>query len=248
LARPRMTEDELKQWLLRQLGAPAIKVDLCAAHLSDAMDEAIHWFSAKKGLKKIAFMAINSGQVEYNLDSDTTAGAEDIDTVLDVIPPSLRLDLSLIFAPTIFSDEEIPYDVFAAADTMGIYSSYVQSLQYIETAKRVIAADFEWRQQDRKLFAWPLVKDSGTAIVEYKATCLTVEQLNERDHDLVKRYALAWSKMILGRIRSKYDQWPTAIGTIGMDGITLLEESKQEIENLEEEIALSGYPMGFLMG
>jgi hypothetical protein len=243
-----MTEDELKQWILRQLGAPAIKVDLCVEHLIDSLNEAVHWFSAKKGLKKLAFMAIHSGQVEYSLDTDTTADAEDIDTVLDVIPPSLRLDLSLIFAPTLFSDEEIPYDVFAAADTMGIYSSYTQSLQYIETAKRIIGADFEWRQEDRRLFTWPLVKDSGTAIIEYKARCLTVEQLNERDHDLVKRYALAWAKMILGRIRSKYDQWPTAIGTIGMDGLTLLEESRNEIEKLEEEIALSGYPMGFMMG
>jgi hypothetical protein len=78
---------------------------------------------------------------------------------------------------------------------------------------------------------------------------LTIEQLSERDHDLVKRYSLMASKKRLGRIRSKYPGgFPTAQGNVDLDGATLLEEARQEEEKLEQEVSESGFPMGFLLG
>ena len=144
--------------------------------------------------------------------------------------------------------EEIPYDVYASAGALGLYSSFEQSLMYINTAKRLIGADLDWSQDDRKLYIYPGNKDSGTAVIFFKTNQFTIEQLGERDHDMLKRYALATAKQDLGRIRSKYDNYPTAQGSVNLDGSTLLEEARVEIEALEEEIALSGFPMGFMMG
>ncbi len=236
-----MDEAELKQWLLRRLGAPFIQVELCDDNLVDVIEFSRRWFSAKKGVKKQMMLPFYSGQPDYVL-PDT------IDTVFDVSFPAPQMDISLVFSPFILVDDKVPYDVFAAPGSAGIYSSYTQTLQYIEMAKRTLNADANWRQEDRTLFIFPVPKTNGSILVDYKSSDFTIEQLNQRDHDLVKRYALAKAKLDVGRIRSKYDQLPGAQGSIGLDGVRLLQEGEQEIEKLEVEIAQSAYPIGFIHG
>jgi len=236
-----MDTDQMKAWILRRFGAPILKVELTDCHLDDAIEQARRWFSAKKGAKRMAVLAVNSAQVEYDLD-------DDVDTVIDVafqIPP---MDLSLVFAPFTLIDDKVPYDVFAAPSSIGIYSSFTQTLQYVEMAKRILGAEPDWRQEGRKFYIFPVPSSNSHVILFYKSTKVTIEQLDERDHDLVKRYALALAKEDLGRIRSKYDTFPTAQGTVSLDGATLLSEAQAEKENLEEEIAASGFPMLFMTG
>jgi hypothetical protein len=236
-----MNNEQMASWIMRRLGAPVIKVELTADHLCDDIEQAIRWFSAKKGVKKQAVMRTYSGKSDYIL-------PDEVDTVLDVIFQIPPMDISLIFAPFILVDEKVPYDVFAAPSSVGIYSSFTQTLQYINTAKRVLGAEPDWRQDGRTLLLFPVPKNDTAVVLDFKSHLLTIDQLNERDHDLVKRYALAKAKMDLGRIRSKYDSFPTAQGTTTLDGNTLLDEAKTEIEALEEEIALSGYPMPWISG
>jgi hypothetical protein len=236
-----MTVADLKQWILRRLGSPMVRVELTDCHLDDAVEEARRWFSARKGVVKRALFQIIPQQVEYAL-------PDEMDTVVDVAFPSAPFDFSLLFSPFILLDEKIPYDVFAAPFSSGLYSSFTQALQYIEMAKRVIGAEQEWWQDQRTLFLAPKPENAGGMMVWYKSGVTQIEQLNERDHDLLKRYALAVAKRDLGRIRSKYDSYPTAAGTTSLDGERLLEEASSEIEALTQELMDSGPPMGFLTG
>lgn len=237
-----MTAVELRQWILRRLGAPILKVELTECHLDDVVDEARHWFNAKKGVIKRALMRLIPNQSEYPL-------PDEMDTVTEVVFPSQPFDFSMIFSPFILLDEKVPYDVFAAPFSAGLYSTFTQTLQYVEMAKRIVGAEQEWRQENRTLVLAPMPKDPSHAIfIYYKTGVAEIEQLNERDHDLLKRYALALAKRDLGRIRSKYDSFPTAAGSTSLDGERLLSEADAEIEKLEEEISQSGYPMGFLTG
>lgn len=218
-----------------------VKVELTADHLDDSINDAVRWFAAKKGVKKGVFIPLALEQMVYALD-------DDIDTVTDVVFPSPGFDIALAFFPFNLFDGMIPYDVFSAsASGGGLYSSFVQALQHIEQAKRITGSEQDWRQEGRKLHLYPK-SNVGNAYIEYKSTHVVIEQLNERDHDLVKRWALAETKEILGRIRSKYDTYPGAQGSVTLDGKDLLEEAKATKEALDEEIALSGYPMGFLVG
>jgi len=77
-----------------------------------------------------------------------------------------------------------------------------------------------------------------------------LEQLGERDHDLVKRFALMRSKYMVGRVRSKYQGGFTGAGgqSVDLDGQALLEEARSEEEKLQEEIGLAGFPMMFQTG
>jgi hypothetical protein len=234
-----MNSEELQQWILRKLGAPLVKVELGADHLADAINDAERWFAAKKGFKSHTTLNLD-GSVEYAL-------PDEVDTVLDVAFTVNRNDIDSIVDPLSLVDGMPQNSLTGPGNSMGLLSSYAQMSQYLSMAKRMLGSEMEWWQEGRKLIVLPPAT-SGTIRLDYKANRFTVEQLNERDHDLVKRMAFALAKETLGRIRSKFDAYPTAQGSVALDGSTLLAEAQAEKEGLEEEISASGYPMGFLVG
>jgi hypothetical protein len=238
---PLMNEEMLAQWILRRLGAPLLRVELTEMHLTDAIEDAKRWFSAKKGVKRQMLMQMSPGKVEYTL-------PDEVDTVLDVAFPVAPMDISMVFSPFVLIDDKVPYDVFAAPGSMGVYSSFTQTLQYVETAKRILGAEPDWRQEGRRLFIFPVPKNDVALWVDFKTNIVTIDQLNERDHGLVKRYALAKSKLDLAEIRGKYDSVPGAQGSATLNTGTLRDAGNTELAQLEEEISLSGYPMGFIVG
>jgi hypothetical protein len=236
-----MTEPELKSWILRRLGSPVTKVCLDALQLDDAVEEAIRWFAAKKGVDKDVTIDLFAGQVEYRM-------PDDCDMVLDVAFQVSPLDISLIFAPyNVAQDSKVPYSAFTAGSSGGLYSSLLQSLQYVEMAKRMINAERNWLYFQHKniLLLLPDPKGGGKVFIEYKSCDSTLEQLPERDHQLVRRYALAWAKQDLGMIYSKYSTWPTAQGNVSLNGDTLMAQARAEMDKLEEEIYESAKPMAF---
>lgn len=237
-----MTEAELKKWIERRLGAPVLCPELTPEHLEDAVHEARHWFNVRKGIEKTLVLELINGQSEYDLPTDC-------DAVIDCSVQVHPLDLSLVFAPSIIADEKIPYDLFAASQSSGLYSSFVQTMQYNEMAKRVIGADFNWiPMPGKKIIFSPNPRNNLKVVVEYKGLIESIELLNERDHDFVKRYALAFAKKDIGRIRSKYDSMPSAQGRVSLDGRELLEEARMEMDRLNEEIALTALPIPIITG
>jgi len=201
----------------------------------------MRWFAAQKGVDRDMTIDLFAGQVEYKM-------PDDCDAVLDVSFQVSPLDISLIFAPyNIAQDEKVPYSVFTAGATGGLYSSLLQSIQYVEMAKRMINAERNWIYFPYKkiLLLLPDPKGGGKAFIEYKSTCMTLEQLPERDHQMVRRYALAWAKRDLGMIYSKYSSWPTAQGQVSLNGDTLMNQAKEEMTKLEDEIYESAKPMAF---
>lgn len=234
-----MDKEELQQYILRRLGAPQWKVELTQDDLDIAVEEAQRWFSAKKGFKSTFVLFIAVGQVEYDL-------PDEADTVLDVWLPTSPTDFSRIFDPLALLDGSVPYNLFPNSASAGIMSTYAQAVQYLETAKRITGAEVEWEQQHRTLFVYPMAKASGNAVVQYKSSVFTIEQLNERDHDLVKRYALAMAKEKLGMVQgSKYAGYPAAQGNIDLQGMRLIQEAQNEMRDLTEELAESGFPLGY---
>jgi len=240
-----LNDEELGQWILRRLNAPIWKVELCQEHVDDAIEWAKRWFAAKKGVQELFIANTEAGKVCYDLE---TIGDCKIDTVLDVAFGQTKLDLSLIFSPFTLLEEKIPYDVFASGGSAGLYSSYVQTLGYVEVAKRILSAELEWYQEGQMLYVAPVPSSARTIILTAKTNQVIIEQLRERDHDLVKRYALAKAREDIAWIRGKYGDFPGAQGAATLNWTEILEASRTEIEKLEEEISASAYPMGFITG
>ena len=236
-----MDEAALQEFILCELGAPQVKVPLTQFDLNTATREARRWFSAKKGFKRSTNLQLFANITEYCL-------PDEVDTVLDVFLPSRPTDFSRIIDPLGLLDASIPYNLFPHPQAGGLFSTYAQALMYIKTSKRITGGETEWSQEDRTLFVFPIPKESGNMRILYKTNRFTIEQLNERDHDLVKRFAFTWGKRKLGEILSRYDAYPGAQGTIGLNGKDLKSEAREDFLQLEEEIAQSGFPMGFLIG
>jgi len=235
-----MDREALGKWILRRLGAPIWKVELTQDHLDDAIESAKRWFAAKKGLFRLAEFRTINNRPDYPL-------PDDCDFIIDLAFEQSAQDISTIWSPFLLMEEEIPYDVFAAPQSIGLYSSYVQSIQYIEQAKRITGSELDWFQRDRHVYISPTPSTNRRIIYLYKTSIFAINQLSERDHELIKRYALAKAKQDLGRVRSKWD-FNAAQGTAPIDGDRLLDEARDEIEKLEEDIILAGYPMHFLVG
>ena len=187
----------IEKWILKNLGAPVVKVELAQCHLEDAVEHAKRWFAAKKGVQVLLSQFVSEVQSVFDL-------PDIVDTVLDVYFQAPALELSLVFSPFIIADEKVPYEVFAAPESAGIYSSLVQAFQYTEMAKRILSAETDWFQQGRQLIITPVPRGAGQVLILAKSNCVVLDQLNERDHDLVKRWSLAYSMRILARIRGKY--------------------------------------------
>lgn len=241
----KMDADELCLWILRRLGAPLLKVELTEEHCRDSVSIALRWFAAKKGFIRDYRLQLIPNVTEYVL-------PDDVDVVTEVIFPFSDYDITWPdeFAMLPFGYGGGGYGQLGQGETGGTLSSWQQVLQYTDTARRILGADPEWRQENRLLYILPrkLSPTTPKAIVYYTSNTFDLLDLNQRDFDLVRRYALAQAKLDLGRIRSKYDQYPTAQGSTGLDGNTLLGEGQQEIEVLNEEIADSAMPIGFMVG
>lgn len=238
-----LDEAGLCQWILRRLGAPQLLVELTQAQLDDCVEAAKRWFAAKKGIVRQGTLQILAGQSEYELPEEVTA-------VTHLARTESALDLSLTLAPGFFlPDQQIPYHALAAPQSAGLYSSFTQSMQYIATAKRILGIDpdFQFDDATHTLRIFPSPTTTGPATYTYNARSFVLTQLRERDHELVKRYALAVAKEIVGRVRSKREAMG-AQGPVTLDGKDLLEESKDDLEKLAEEIMATSDPLSFLTG
>lgn len=236
-----MDEAALEIYVLRKFGAPLLKVELMQEHLDDAVNDAKRWFSAKKGLQGMLSMTAGRGQTLVPL-------PDDCDTVLECIfRDTSTSDLDKLVDPMALIDG-IPKVFYSSTYTMGFLSTYQQTMQYLKSARKVLGTDPEWFQQDRNIVLTPATHQVTSLLITFKKDDFQINKLNERDYDLVKRRILAESKETLGRIRSKYSEFPSAQGQVQLDGNDLLKEAQQEKEKLDEEIMYSAGPIGMFFG
>ncbi len=245
---PLLLKEELVQWLTRRLGEPYNKCELTQDHYDDALESALRWFTAKKGLKKTKQVQILAGVNAYDI-------PDDVDTIIDVTFPTTVGDFSYIYNFGMFPGQSIPANGLTSFGSNSIFSTFVQNIQYIEMAKRIMGTEPDWRQEDRILYIFPIPGNTidgsiitGTMWWQYKSNDVVLGKLNERDHDLVKRYCLAFCKRDLGMIRDRFGVYPGAQGMVPSDGKRLLQEAEQEFQQIFAEIELSGFPMGFITG
>lgn len=232
-----MSDEEMQTWILKSFGAPIVDVELTCEHLGLAIEDAKRWLVAKKGVCRVLEVNVSESTSEITL-------PDDVERVVDVIFEGCGY---IPFGTDpMFGYQYIDIDWFGgySGETLGTVSTYHQLEQYSNTARNVFGTDYDWNQVGRTLHLFPSEFPAGRVRIEYTTSDFTIEQLPERDHDLLKRYALARAKGILGRILRKYTSGiPSAQGTTTLDGADLVSESKEEISSLNEEIIQAGYPM-----
>jgi len=247
------TRTEAIAWVQRQLGGGVVVLEVSDEHVEDAWDTAKRWYVGRKGIIRHAAQNLTPGVQEYTMPEDT-------DEVLDVIFPGVQLDIIAAVNPYAFIDvDQIPVAYASITGVPGgqFYGTLHQILAHAETARRVVGSEpaWEWHQDTNTLFIAPRNQRTGTVVVRYISTTLRDEvatddfgRLRFRDREIILRMGVAQLKGLLGRVRSKYNEWPSAGGTKSMDGTDLLTESQAEIETLNEEIKELSRAVPFLVG
>jgi len=239
-----MDREALMHWILRKFGAPRWNIELHPCQLEDAIEDAIQWFVKWKGKEEWHFTDMIAQQVEY-------PWPDDADAILDVVPPEQPDNFQNAFNNTPYYSQLIPYDgIRDSYSAGGPISSFVQATQYNETASRVMSRNFEWQldKSKRVIILSPIPPISGKMAIKYKSACFNLAELSAYDHELLKRYALASAREVLGLIRRKYSRIPGADGDQQLDGDQLVQEAREDMEKLDEEIRKSCYPMAIITG
>jgi len=224
-----MTEDEIKAYVLRRLGAGVIDVELTPDHMADIMNDTRRWFGFRLGQKRIIQVPLTTATNVYVLDPDVTE-------VLQVFLPSSHFpavdtdDFSYTYS-LLFGQWRSP-----GASPMP-YSDLVQRLQYLNVSKKIFSADREWNynRDTRELLIMPRPSIVGNMLVEVWTSDIDTRQFGPEDENLFLRYSLATAKEFLGEIRSKWDNMPMVGGDKGLNGDKLLEEAKEMKEQLEKD-------------
>lgn len=253
MARPCTRETSIA-WLRRKLGCGVVAVELSEEQAEDSFDDAIRWWVGRKGIKKHAAQNLTPGVQEYVM-------TDDCDMVLEVFFPGVQLDIIAAVNPYAFIDvDQLPvaYSSITGVPGGSFYGTFFQILQHAETARRVVSSEptWEYRKDENKLWVFPRSQRNGSAIARYVSNDLTSETEDDefckkilvRDRDIILRWALADVKETLGRIRGKYQDWPTAGGTRALDGDTLRTEGLAEKEKLDDEILGLSDPVPFITG
>jgi hypothetical protein len=245
---PLMDVEEIALWILKRLGAPIVTVELAECHLEMAVEDAKRWIAAKKGVIRRGELTTVPSQTIYRL-------PDDVDTVTEVAFEGNALDLSFtglsgggFFLPEQMS--QIPYQALAAPSSGGLYSSITQVLQNIDMDRRVLSIDLDWNwfPLKKELFLTPTPLTSLRVIYFYKSRAFNISDLSEREHLLLRRYAFARAKEILGEIRGKYDGYPTAQGSASLNGASLKQEAADEFEKLDDDMLKETSALPIVMG
>jgi len=224
-----MTEDEIKSYVLRRLGAGIVDVELTDLQQNDVIKDTKRWFAFRLGQKRIIQVPLTTATNVYVLDPD----------VIEV----LRVFLPTSHFPAVDTDDfSYTYSLlFGQWRSPGAspmpYSDLLQRLQYLNMSKKIFSADREWdyNKDTHELLIMPRPSIIGNMLVEIWTQNIDTRDLGPEDENLFLRYALAQAKEFLGEVRNKWDNIPMVGGDKGMNGEKLLEEAKEAKEQLEKD-------------
>jgi hypothetical protein len=225
-----MTEDEIKAYVLRRLGAGIVDVELTELQQQDVINDTKRWFGFRLGQKRVLQVPLTTATNVYVLDPDVTE-------VLTVYLPTAHF-------PAVDTDDfSYTYSLlFGQWRSPGAsplpYSDLIQRLQYLNMSKKIFSADREWdyNKDTHELLIMPRPSIVGNMLVNVWTKTIDTRDLGPEDENLFLRYALAQAKEFLGEIRSKWDNVPMVGGDKSLNGERLLEEAKEAKEQLEKDL------------
>lgn len=254
------TRTDAIEYIKRKVGGGVVVLEVSAEQIDDRFDDALRWYTARKGIKRFALQTLTPGVQEYTMPDDT-------DEVLNVTFPGVQLDIIAAVNPFAFIDvDQLPvaYQSITGVPGGSFYGTLHQILAHAETARRIVGSEPAWEyfRETRTLHIFPRNVRQGLAIARYISTTIgTVDpvspattpvndfrRLSFRDRDIILRYATAQLEIQIGRHRRKYGEWPGGAGGTTMDGDTLVADGQAAIEKMDEEIKGLGDPVPFLVG
>ena len=242
------SETEIKGYISRTLGAPTVAVELTDDQYDDAIYEAKMWFMGLIGQMKNLILPITPDGGAFDVAPDC----------LSVVECHFDIQRAGLFDQFSWAGVELNplgfgmYGSYNGYGTVGGgYSDIVQSMQYLEQARRILSADrdWEWDWEAKKLRIYPTSGDIGNNVfVVYMVDEMDLAKVRPYEYRLIRKYALAEAMTALGNVRTKYADGPSATGTITLNGQDLLANADVIRDTVRDQILALRPPANFFTG
>lgn len=237
------TVNDLKRYVLRQLGDGVVNQELTAEHLNDAVEDAIDYYLEATGigtyLENVMFLHVGSTPMPYLLPSS-------VSQVLDIMSP-------------VESDHTIMYPIlqdlynYLIPGTMGgnkydLTTVYMFN-QRIESIKLAFTREYVWdfNPYTKELNVSPKPVENKTLCIRYYGEIYRYAD-GLLNNTWIKRYATESLRLVWGVILSKYTG-KIITGAVEVDGATMISNAKEEIEKLKTELYQRySEPINFVVG
>jgi hypothetical protein len=216
------TCDQLKNYVIRQLGSPVWNVEVTNQQILDAIQDALGLYSQWVPNIKVGNLVLIRGQFKYLEHVDVGLGVCQVDFVEPNPVPTEIFYGNLINPAPLFRTGLDEYDLF---------------LRWRKTWQRVtsIRPDWFYDEMGRALFIHNPIERYQAGIFCYWPHERT-EKLDFTGADWVKRYTLARSKLMLGELWMKYSgAIPGVVNNLQLDQ-QKRDKAQEEIDKLMEQL------------
>ena len=248
------TRDTFKSYCLRKLGYPVIEINVSDEQVDDRLDDAIQKFT------EYHFDGSEEQFIMYTVtSSDVTNGfitiPDSIFMVADVLPSTSGVisdgGIFNVEFQLLQSDMNNRAGIYGGG---GVSDFYIMK-DNLELLNRVLSAKntFHFNRKTNRVHIKNAIKTVGEIIILRAYTKLDVDTNGDQifgdvyNDEWLKNYATALIKRQWGENMGKFSgvQLP---GGITMNGMEIKQEAKEEIKELEDELAGLQLPVDFDVG
>ena len=221
-----MAYEGIKNFIMRRLGYPRVKVYTTSEQLDDCVWEAMSWFFEYRALEtRYDYIGGIADKGEYELPPN-------------IVPQYIR---EVIFKPSdpLLSLTGVMQDTYILYYLQNAGASY-------EEYVRVLGNQPHWQIVEGNKLKLDPIPTIGFRI-GIKHDVIPDESVIENNR-WIRLYALACAKQIEGEIRSKFTTFTAGSGDISLNGDTLKNEAATEKQALLDENFSKQDPLGMVMG
>jgi len=247
-----LTEDRVQTKILRRLGVKMVAVELDSDDWFEIFDDAYRWWVIRKSLTKKICLTLRPGMAVYE-------APVDFKSLEKFIPPQLsRNPFDIDQVAETFRDETDRFYPMA-----GRLSEIVMQRQHDSEAMKIFGQEFEFVVDETnydsspdasagvQFIVSPVPLHGGVGWLYYSSNKFTAADwryLKPKDEELLLTCVEANAKIIVGRKRSKFQDFQLPGGILTMDGQALLTEGQAMLEQLEIDVNNSQDPMPMFIG
>lgn len=249
--RPKRTQvrQQIRDYILNMLGAPAIKLELDEQNIDFCIDQALMIFEDYAGREYYSYHVFTTipGQSVYKMPPD-----------VGLIRNVFYKEMGNFAFQASDLDGAIPVEYFYPGGSYAsIQGGLIDPIQPIwgRMGEWVLYKQYEqmYSRVSSNLGGWEWIGGFGTIKlypIPFKAQRVIVHYLQKNKdwpevRQAMQEGALSYAKEIVGRIRSKYPSPPGPGGGMQLDGQQLLQEAKEERQKWFEDLIYKfGEPLG----
>jgi hypothetical protein len=220
-----LTVASIKQYVRTMLGMPVVCVEITDEQLEVLIGMAVDIYGDSKPITKMVKLPVVAGQQKYVL-------AVYGDGIFDVMysdPLMVSAELSEL--------DLWRYNNFSVVNTYP--GDYYAAKMWRDEVRRAVGADFSWDYEASTHTLYLSGMPSYISDVTYiYFVHPTITEVPEYDDHWIKNYTLALTKIVVGRIRSKFGAIPGVENPIDLDGKDLIAEGNTDKDRLEKDLNL----------